>query len=41
MSKDLIKPRQLKAATGLLWDSAIGRARAKRRNRRARVASAG
>jgi transcriptional regulator GlxA family with amidase domain len=41
MSKDLIKPRQLKAATGLLWDSAIDRARAKRRNRRARVASAG
>jgi hypothetical protein len=41
MSKDLIKPKQLKAATGLLWDSAIDRARAKRRNRRARVASAG
>ncbi len=34
MSKDLIKPRQLKAATGLLWDHAIERARAKRRKGR-------
>ncbi|WP_102144199.1 DJ-1/PfpI family protein [Mycobacterium hubeiense] len=35
MSKDLVKPRQLKAATGLLWDAAIRRARSKgRRNRR-------
>ena len=31
MSKDLVKPKQLKAATGLLWDHAIDRARAKRR----------
>ncbi len=31
MSKDLVKPKQLKAATGLLWDYAIDRARAKRR----------
>ena len=31
MSKDLVKPTQLKAATGLLWDHAIDRARAKRR----------
>lgn len=29
MSKDLVKPRQLKAATGLLWDAAIRRARSK------------
>lgn len=34
MSKGLVKPKQLKAATGLLWDHAIDRARAKRRNRR-------
>lgn len=36
MSKDLLKPTQLKAATGLLWDSAIERARGKRRKSRAR-----
>ncbi|WP_123027609.1 DJ-1/PfpI family protein [Mycolicibacterium stellerae] len=41
MGKDLVKPKQLKAATGLLWDHAIERARAKRRKGRARVASAG
>jgi hypothetical protein len=41
MSKDLVKPKQLRAATGLLWDHAIERARAKRRKGRARVASAG
>ena len=41
MSKDLVKPKQLKAATGLLWDHAIERARSKRRKGRARVASAG
>jgi transcriptional regulator GlxA family with amidase domain len=35
MSKDLIKPKQLKAATGLLWDHAIDRARAGRKRRRA------
>ncbi len=39
MSRDLIKPRQLKAATGLLWDHAIEQARSKRRrNRSGRVA---
>ena len=38
MSKDLIKPRQLRAATGLLWDHAIDRARAKRRKGRSRKA---
>jgi hypothetical protein len=36
MSKDLVKPKQLKAATGLLWDRAIDRARAKRRKGRTR-----
>lgn len=36
MSKDLVKPTQLKAATGLLWDSAIERARSRRRKGRAR-----
>jgi len=41
MGKDLVKPKQLKAATGLLWDHAIERARTKRRRGRARVASAG
>jgi transcriptional regulator GlxA family with amidase domain len=41
MGKDLVKPKQLKAATGLLWDQAIKRARTKRRKGRARVASAG
>jgi putative intracellular protease/amidase len=44
MGKDLVKPKQVKAATGLLWDHAIKRARAKRRKGRARredVASAG
>ncbi|HKV19597.1 MAG TPA: DJ-1/PfpI family protein [Mycobacterium sp.] len=44
MSKDLVKPKQLRAATGLLWDHAIERARGKRRKGRARredVASAG
>jgi transcriptional regulator GlxA family with amidase domain len=41
MGKDLVKPKQLKAATGLLWDHAIERARTKRRKGRARVASAG
>ncbi len=35
MSKDLIKPRQLRAATGLMWDHAIRQARAKRRRRTA------
>ncbi|OBB00116.1 glutamine amidotransferase [Mycobacteriaceae bacterium 1482268.1] len=30
MTKDLIKPTQLKAATGLLWDRAIDRVRARR-----------
>ncbi len=34
MSKDLVKPKQLKATTGLLWDHAIQRARAKRRRGR-------
>ena len=41
MGKDLVKPKQLKAATGLLWDHAIERRQAKRRRGRARVASAG
>ncbi len=41
MSKDLIKPKQLRAATGLLWDHAIERARSKRRKGRAQVTSAG
>lgn len=36
MSKDLVKPTQLKAATGLLWDHAIERARGKRRKGRGR-----
>jgi len=36
MSKDLVKPAQLRAATGLLWDHAIDRARAKRRRGHAR-----
>ena len=31
MSKDLVKPKQLKAATLLLWDQAIERARTRRR----------
>jgi transcriptional regulator GlxA family with amidase domain len=39
MSKDLVKPKQLRAVTGLLWDSAIDRARAKRRKGRARSRS--
>jgi transcriptional regulator GlxA family with amidase domain len=34
MSKDLVKPKQLKAATGLLWDHAIERARTRRRRGR-------
>ncbi len=34
MGKDLVKPKQLKAATGLLWDHAIERARSKRRRGR-------
>jgi hypothetical protein len=38
MSKDLVKPKQLKAATGLLWDHAIDRVRARRRKGRARDA---
>ena len=38
MSKDLLKPKQMKAATGLLWDAAIERARGKRRKSRARNA---
>ena len=38
MSKDLVKPKQLKAATGLLWDHAIERARTKRkRSRNSRI----
>ena len=39
MSKDLIKPKQLKAATGLLWDHAIERARAKRHKGRKAVSA--
>lgn len=39
MSKDLIKPGQLRAATGLLWDHAIERARAKRRKGRKAVSA--
>jgi transcriptional regulator GlxA family with amidase domain len=39
MSKDLVKPKQLKAATGLLWDHAIERARAKRRRGRKAVSA--
>jgi hypothetical protein len=41
MSKDLVKPKQLKAVTGLLWDTAIERARAKRRKGRARKSESG
>ena len=41
MSKDLVKPKQLKAATGLLWDTAIERARGKRRKGRARKSESG
>jgi putative intracellular protease/amidase len=33
MSKDLVKPTQLKAMSGLLWDHAIKAARARRRRR--------
>ena len=40
MSKDLVKPTQLKAVTGLLWDTAIERARSKRRKGRVRSSSA-
>ncbi len=36
MSKDLVKPKQLKATTGLLWDHAIERARAGRKRNRKR-----
>ncbi|MGH3675324.1 MAG: DJ-1/PfpI family protein [Mycobacterium sp.] len=36
MSKDLVKPKQLKAATMLMWDHAIQRARSKRRRARKR-----
>ncbi|GFG52490.1 glutamine amidotransferase [Mycolicibacterium agri] len=39
MSKDLVKPKQLKAATGLMWDHAIERARAKRRRGRKAVSA--
>jgi transcriptional regulator GlxA family with amidase domain len=39
MSKDLIKPKQLKAATGLLWDHAIERVRAKRHKGRKAVSA--
>ncbi|MFY9921489.1 MAG: DJ-1/PfpI family protein [Mycobacterium sp.] len=35
MGKDLIKPKQLRAATGLLWDHSIDRARSGRKRRRA------
>ncbi|RDH76399.1 DJ-1/PfpI family protein [Mycolicibacterium moriokaense] len=41
MSKDLVKPAQLKAATGLLWDHAIERARSRRRRGRAAKSLAG
>jgi hypothetical protein len=41
MGKDLVKPKQLKAATGLLWDHAIERARTKRRKGRARKSDFG
>jgi transcriptional regulator GlxA family with amidase domain len=41
MSKDLVKPTQLKAVTGLLWDRAIERARAKRGKGRARKSELG
>jgi hypothetical protein len=40
MTKDLIKPTQLKATTLLLWDAAIQRARGGRRSRRRRDLSA-
>jgi transcriptional regulator GlxA family with amidase domain len=33
MSKDLVKPRQLKAMTGLVWDHAIDAARSRRKRR--------
>ena len=39
MGKDLIKPKQLRAATGLLWDHAIDRARAKRRKGRKAISA--
>lgn len=39
MSKDLVKPKQLKAATGLLWDHAIDRARARRRRGRKAISA--
>jgi transcriptional regulator GlxA family with amidase domain len=35
LSKDMIKPTQLKATTALLWDGAIRTARSRRRRRRA------
>jgi transcriptional regulator GlxA family with amidase domain len=35
MSKDLVKPTQLKAMSGLLWDHAINAARSRRRRRNA------
>ena len=33
MSKDLVKPTQIRAATGLMWDHAIDAARSRRRKR--------
>ncbi|HUL99399.1 MAG TPA: DJ-1/PfpI family protein [Mycobacterium sp.] len=41
MSKDLVKPTQLKAVSGLLWDHAIKTARSRRRSRRAARQSVG
>lgn len=40
MSKDLVKPTQLKAATMLMWDHAINAARSRRRRRRLNAISA-
>jgi hypothetical protein len=33
MSKDLVKPAQLKAATMLIWDQALGAVRSRRKRR--------
>ena len=41
MGKELAKPAALAASTGLLWDTAIERARAKRRKGRARKSESG
>jgi transcriptional regulator GlxA family with amidase domain len=40
MSKELVKPKALKATTGLLWDHAIERARGKGKRRKARARNA-